>query len=229
MSDKRLDQLNVSDRDSTVNTGYTRFVKYMRFILPFAALTLTVIVLTWPEMDNKVTVIPKEDIAPQTEIGENELVNPHFKTTDAQQQPIDITAIRAIQNQENPNLIKLDKPNADLKMKDGSTIQIKADRGIYEQEVEKLFLEQNVQIHHGSGYTLFAEELRINMKTQEAFSDKTVRIKGSKAEINAKGLEGNMKEGILIFKGPATLTLNPNEKNAIKTKGKDENANESNQ
>ncbi len=206
----RLDELNVQNRDVKINRGYTRFVKHMRYALPLLAAALIVVVITWPEMDDQIVVIQKNEIIPsdQTEIGENELLNPRFETTDAQNQPMNVTAERALQNQENPNLVRLEQPKADIKMKDGSQVNIKALDGTYEQETEKLFLQNDVKFKHESGYELQAEELRVDMKTQEAFSDKNVRIEGPDAEIEATGLEGNMNDGVLIFKGPAKLTIN---------------------
>jgi len=214
MTDSRLNELNVSDRKITVSKGYTRFVKSMRYLLPLFVLGLMIVVITWPEMEDKVVIVPKEDLIPQSskDIGENELLNPKFETTDAQQNPVNVTAVRALQNQENPNLVKLEQPNADLKMKDGSAINIQANQGTYEQGVEKLFLQEDVRIKHESGYELQAEELRVDMKTREAFSDKNVRIEGPEATVEATGLDGNVEAGVLIFKGPAKLTLQPNKK-----------------
>lgn len=211
----RLDELKVQNRDISVSRSYSRFVKSMRYALPILAIILVVVVATWPEMDDKIVVVNKADILPNTEseVGENELINPRFETTDAQSQPVNVTANRALQNQENPNLVKLDKPVADLKMKDGKQVNIEALDGTYEQQTEKLYLQNNVIIKHESGYELNAEELRVDMKTREAFSDKNVSIDGPDATINATGLEGNVDEGILIFKGPATLTLKNNKPN----------------
>ena len=207
---KRLDDLDVSDDQvAVVNRGYSRFVRSMRLLIPLVAVALMVVVITWPEMEDKVAIIPKETLIPQSDMGENELLSPNFETTDAQQNPVRVTADRAVQNQDDPNLVKLDNPNADLKLKDGSGLQIEADKGVFEQEVEKLFLEQNVVLQHESGYELQAEELRVNMQSREAFSDKDVFVTGPEAKIQATGLEGNVEEGILIFKGPALLTLTP--------------------
>ena len=207
----RLEELTVKSRPTVISRGYTTFVKSMRFILPAVALILIIITFLWPKMEDKVVIIPKEKlISPsETEIGENELLNPRFETTDSQQQPVNITADKALQNQENPNLVRLDKPNADLKTKDGSNVKIEALDGTYEQETEKLFLQNDVKIQHESGYELQAKELRVDMKSREAFSDKKVKVVGPDAQIDAIGLEGNMSEGILIFKGPAKLTLHP--------------------
>lgn len=213
----RLDELTVGTRDNSISRGYSRFVKLMKYSLPLTAVILMVVVITWPEMNDKIAIIPKEDLIPQNaeDIGSNELLNPRFETTDAQANPVNVTADRALQNQQNPNLVRLEEPNADLKTKDGANVNIKANDGTYEQESEKLFLQNNVRIKHESGYELQGEELRVNMKTREAFSDKDVRVEGPEANIDAKGLEGNVESGILIFKGPATLTLKPKD-NAMK-------------
>ena len=210
----RLSELNALERDTSVNAGYTRFVKWMRFVLPLIAMGLMVIVVTWPEMEDKVVVIPKESLIPsdESEIGQTELLNPNFETTDKNMNPVNVTAQRALQNQENSDIVKLDGPVADMKMKNGSNVHIEAIKGTYEQEAEKLFLQEDVRIKHESGYELFAEELRVDMKTREAFSDKNVQVQGPEARIDATGLEGNVDDGLLIFKGPAKLTLTPKEK-----------------
>ncbi len=211
----RLDELSVGNRNIAVNLNYTRFVKAMRYVLPLIAMALVGIIATWPEMEDKIVVVQKDEIlsSSQNDIGENELLNPNFQTTDAQMQPVNVTADRAIQNQKNPNLVKLDRPLADLKMKDGAQVNIEALDGTYEQETEKLFLQNDVKIMHESGYKLRAEELRVDMKTREAFSDKNVSIDGPDATIQATGLQGNVDDGVLIFQGPATLTLKNNKQN----------------
>lgn len=216
MSDTRLHELDTPTRDTSVNKQYSRFVKWMRFVLPVLAAALIVVVITWPEMEDKVVVIPKENIIPtgQTEIGQTELLNPNFETTDKNMNPVVVTAHRALQNRENSDLVKLEQPVADMKMKNGSNVHIQAVKGTYEQEAEKLFLEEDVRIKHESGYELFAEEMRVDMQTREAFSDKDVQVQGPEAHIDATGLEGNVDDGLLIFKGPAKLTLTPKDKNA---------------
>ena len=180
----------------------------MRFILPLAALALTAIVITWPEMDNKILPVEKSALIPDTNRAQNELLNPRFESVDQNQNPYNVTAERAIQNQQNANLLKLEKPHGSMTMKDGAALNITSDLGSYEKEQEKLFLEKNVTLEHQSGYTLSTEELRVDLKDGQAFSDKDVEIKGDQGTIKAKGLDGDTETEILIFKGPATLTLN---------------------
>jgi len=207
--ENRLESLNLKRDNVSVNHSYTRFIKAMRYVLPLIAVALLVVVITWSEIDNQIVAIPKEDLIPTSEtiIGQTELTNPRFESVDEFNQPILVVAEKALQNQRNPDLVNLTKPIADFKTERGNTMHIEANEGTLEQKEEKLFLQYNVKIKHDDGYTLEGEELRVNMKTKQAFSDKNVRISSEKGEITAEGLDGNMETGILIFKGPATLIL----------------------
>ena len=206
----RLENLNIDHQDVTVGRGYSWFVKSMRLILPVAAIGLIFAVVAWPKMEEELVIVPKEELVqkPQNEIGENELLNPHFETMDSNHHPVNVTAARALHNQDDPNSIRLEKPNANLQMENGDPVNIQALNGTYEQETQKLFLENDVAIKHGDGYELRAQELRVDMKTREAFSDKNITINGPTINIEATGLNGNMDNGTLIFNGPAKLTLN---------------------
>jgi len=207
--DARLESLNLKRGAVSVNRSYTRFIKAMRYVLPLIAVALLVVVITWSEIDNKIVAVPKEDLIPTSEaiIGQTELTNPRFESVDEFNQPILIVAEKALQNQSNHDVINLTKPIADFKTEKGNAMHIEANEGTLEQEEEKLFLQSNVKIKHDDGYTLEGEELRVNMKTKQAFSDKNVRITSEKGVITAEGLDGNMETGILIFKGPAKITL----------------------
>lgn len=212
----RLDTLAVETREAQVGVGYSWFVKCLRFGLPLAALGLIFIIIAWPKMEEDLVILPKEDIIqePDNEIGENELLNPQFETVDSNNQPVNVTANRAIYSREYPDLVTLEQPNANIQTNKGEQVLIDASKGTYDQKSKKLFLENAVNVKHESGYVLNAEELRIDMNKKEAFSDKAVEIDGPNAKVKAIGLDARMQEGILVFKGPAKLTIKANSPNA---------------
>lgn len=188
--------------------GYTRFVRSMRLLLPLAALVMTVVIVVWPDMEEKVVPLALEDVLPdQSESVRNELLSPRFESTDQDQQPYTITAARAIQSQDNPELVQLEQPMADMLMKDGAWIAIEAKNGVYEQNADRLFLHGAVKLFHDRGYQLETDELRVDMKTRQAWSDKPVQAQGPEATLEAAGLEGAAGDGVLIFTGPAKLVL----------------------
>lgn len=190
--------------------GYTLFIRIMRILLPLAAIAILAVVMTWSSLDKKVETIREEDILPNIEEARNELIKPHFESTDKNNRPFTVTADGARQDQNNPALVYLDKPMADIMTSDENWLAVRALKGTYEQQTEKLSLNQNVRMFHDNGYTLETEEMRVDMKAQNAFSDVPVRVQGPAGHIVANGLEAYAEKGVLIFKGPAKLILEKN-------------------
>ncbi|PZQ46811.1 MAG: LPS export ABC transporter periplasmic protein LptC [Micavibrio aeruginosavorus] len=203
----RLSRLSVGeDRSSLINRKYSSFVKSLRFILPLAALVMTVVVLTWDE-GRRVEPMKKEELLPASDKVQNELLKPVFKSVDDKNQPFEVTADLATQNRENPDLIELQKPVAHQDMTSGEKISADAATGLYQQNEQKLNLAGDVHLKHSNGYTLSTEELRVDLVTQKAYSGRDVRVDGPSGSIDATGLEGDASTGTLIFTGPAKVIL----------------------
>lgn len=196
-----------TDTMAKVNRRYSLFVKSMRWILPLIAVGMTVVIVTWDEAGQRTKPMKKEELLPQSENIQNELVKPVFNSVDRNNQPFTVTADRATQNRQDPDLIELEKPVAELQQNDGSKLDGEAASGLYAQKEQKLNLEGAVKLKHSNGYTLSTEELRIDMVTQKAYSGKDVRIDGPAGTLDATGLEGDAVTGDLIFTGPAKVIL----------------------
>lgn len=224
MTDARLNNLNIDAPVIKVNRLYSILVKVLRIGLPLAALALIFIVVALPKMEEDLVILPKEELItePKNKIGKNELLNPKFETIDANNNPLNITAERAIYSQENPNLVTLEIPHATLKSNKGENVVIDAAMGTYEQQTKKLFLKDDIKINHESGYTLLAEELRLDIEAKEVFSDKAVEIDGPGANVKAIGLEAHIDDGTLLFKGPAKLIIKSSPDNLKTDKGNKE-------
>jgi lipopolysaccharide export system protein LptC len=203
---ERLQSLSTR-KAGRIGRGYTRFVRAMRILLPLAAVGLVAVVITWPDMEKRVDPMKKEDLIPDTANMQNELLQPKFESIDAKNQPYTVTADTATQSRENPDIVNLDKPAGSMTMNDGGIVAIQALTGIYEQKDEKLFLKGDVKLMNDTGYTLESDEMRVNLKTSEAFSDKDVHVQGPDGTIEATGMEAFSDKGLLIFKGPATMIL----------------------
>ncbi len=196
-----------TDTMAKVNRRYTLFVKSLRWILPLIAVGMTVVIVTWDDAGRRTKPIQKEELIPQSENIQNELLKPMFNSVDKNNQPFTVTADRATQNRQDPDLIELDKPVAELQQIDGSKLNGEAANGLYAQKEQKLNLEGAVKLKHSNGYTLSTEELRIDLVTQKAYSGMDVRVDGPAGSIDATGLEGDANSGALIFMGPAKVIL----------------------
>ncbi len=182
-------------------------VKKLRLILPIVAALIVVIMFVWSDMESVAPPPRKETVSPQT-VGRNELLNPRFESEDKSQQPYTITATKAFQDTKDMNTIMLDKPVADISLKDSAWLAVESDKGEFEQVKQNLMLEGKVKLFHDDGYEMQTDKVEIDMIREKAISKTPVSGHGPVGTIKAQGLTADGKTGILSFTGPATLILN---------------------
>lgn len=179
----------------------------MRLILPLLAISLIGMVMAWPNVEDTLAPISQEATAPRT-VGQNELINPRFESEDDQRQPFTVTANRAVQSARDPDVVILERPVADIILKDGTWLAAEAKQGAWQQNAEKLLLEGNVKLFHDQGYEVKMTKLLINMKDQQAWSDTPVSGHGPAGTLEATGLQAQNTDEKLVFTGPVRLVLN---------------------
>ena len=205
----RLGQITPRSAGRAINRHYSAFVKAMRIILPLVALGMLAVLLLWPEGEKIAEPVRKEELFPQADMAATELLKPRYESADRELNPFIVTADKATQTQDNADLIYLDKPVADITLKDGGKLDVSSENGIFAQSSEKLSLKGNVELVYDQTYTLSGDEMRVDLKGREAFSDQDVILTGPDGIIKAKGMEAYSERGLVIFKGPGTLTLYP--------------------
>lgn len=207
----RLSGFIHSDDDAVAKTlssiRRSTSVKKLRMLLPLVAGLIVVVMFVWSDMESVAPPQRKEDVAPQS-LGRNELLNPRFESEDASQQPYTITATKAFQDSKDLNLINLDKPVADISLKDNAWLAVESDKGKFEQVKQNLMLEGKVKLFHDDGYEMLTDKVEIDMIGEKAVSKTPVSGHGPIGTIKAQGLTADGKTGVLSFQGPATLILN---------------------
>ncbi len=185
--------------------SYTRFVRWMRFLLPMAALAILAVLVAWPDMKDVAVSVEAVDVTSTP--GQTELVSPRFESQDDDEQPFTITASRAIQSQFRDDLVILEAPLADMTLKDGAWVAAEAKEGAYMQEKRKLVLQGNVKLFHDRGYEMRTEKLHVDLARKVAWSDVPVNGHGPAGTIEAAGMRAQTEDGVLIFTGPAKVVL----------------------
>lgn len=203
----RLSQLSFDERPTNVNLRYSALVRKLRFILPLVAVGMVMIIFLWDEAGQRVEPLKKEEILPQSQNIQNELLKPVFNSVDDKKQPYSVTAERATQGRDNPDIVELDRPVATLRQNDGTDLGARAATGLYEQQSQKLNLSGAVELEHSDGTLLKTEELRVDLATQKAWSGRDVHVENKSGTIDATGLEGDGATGALVFTGPAKVIL----------------------
>ena len=210
LDEERRERLSGSSQAQNYNPAYSKFVRWMRLILPMVALFITAIVFTWSNMGDKNIVPVQEDAKAPKTIGKNELLNPRFESTDEKKQPYTITARRAIQGETNEDLVILDKPLADMLLNTGHWVALEADQGAFRQDNQRLLLKGNVRLFHDDGYQMETAQLQLDLKENTAWSEEKVYGQGPAGTLEAAGLKADATKNFLIFQGPAKLVLNRN-------------------
>ncbi len=209
LAQDRLGRLGgvVSSQPRKDTKRYSQFIRAMRLTLPIIALIIAAVVFVWTSKDSEpiISAPPPEQEHPA--IGKNELVNPRFESMDRKNQPVTITAERAVQGEEDEDLLILEKPVADIGLESGAWLALTAQVGTYKEEGQMLMLNGNVTIFHDLGYQLETQELRIDLANSSAVSETDVYIQGPIGTIKAKGLNGDNMNGKLVFAGPAQMVI----------------------
>ena len=206
---KRLERLGrfSADKKVTHSAGYTNFIRRMRLVLPLVAVCIIVALITWPDQRSTIAILEEDQKESLQTIRKNELSNPKFESVDNKNQPFTITADRAVQADNNEDILLLERPVGELVLNTGGRVTLKSQNGKYWQNQQKLKLEDDVELNNSDGYTMGTARLDIDMNAGTARSDMDVSGFGPAGTLVAKGLFADNPNNILIFDGPARLVL----------------------
>ncbi|MCW8914974.1 MAG: LPS export ABC transporter periplasmic protein LptC [Magnetovibrio sp.] len=189
--------------------SYSRFVRWMKFLLPFLALGLVALIVIWPRLKSEDTFRIAFSSVRLSGTAQPGVDNARFMGTDEKLQPYSITADMARIDTDTDGLVKMEMPKADLTLDDGTWLVLTADNGRYFENAQLLELEGGVNLFHDTGYEISTDQLVLNLRTSVAESKTPVAGHGPFGEMNSNGLKLIDKGRVIFFSGPAKLKLYP--------------------
>jgi lipopolysaccharide export system protein LptC len=196
---------------------YTRFVRSTKVILSILVLSLTAIVLFYSLSNNDVagvriafTSVEKGPAAP------TQMINAQFHGLDKENQPFNVTAKTA--TQQNENTLLLDKVAGDISLKTGVWLSVTANSGIFTVKDRLLDLKGAIDMFNDEGYEFRTEVLHVNVGQKTAVTHAHVEGQGALGTLKAEGADFDGKTGVIIFHGPVFVTVHPPQDE--KTEGK---------
>ncbi len=169
-------------------------VSFMKLLLPAAALVVTGITVTWPQL------LPDKN---QLKVGSTPLMglqieglvieNPRYIGTDKEQQSYQISAASASQSNRSDRFIYLTRPKADLMLSEHGRIALTARTGVYNRQVEIVELTGNVTLLTRNGFRFVSESAVIDLQESAATGRQQVRGTSSRGEVTAEGFR--LKDG----------------------------------
>ena len=191
-------------------TRYSRFVGLMKFILPVAAAALVVLIVTWPETDDRDAGFRVGYTAGGLgDAGAPGMVNARYVGTDGHNRPFVVTAESATAEPDNPDRIRLVALQADITLDDARWMTVIADSGVYDRIAQTLRLGEAVSLYSDDGFELHAGSALVDLEAGSAASDAPVQAQGPLGVLKANGFRIAAAGRRLHFIGAVRATIDP--------------------
>jgi lipopolysaccharide export system protein LptC len=189
---------------------YSRYVFFMKLLLPAIAIGLASLLFLWPQMkvmDTRFSINFKN--IQNSDPEDLNMINARFVGTDSRNQPFSITADMAKNMRIGGTTIELEMPKADIGIDNGSWLAVIANSGIYNQKTQTLDLVGAVNLFHDSGYEFNTEKTTIDLTKNIASSDVKVNGQGPFGNLTAEGFRIEKKNNQYFFIGKTKLIFKP--------------------
>ena len=191
----------------SLGAGYSLFVRVAKIALPVAALIIAGIVvarLSYDPQQKSLTALPQAD---KTTPGQVDLVSARYEGADASGRLYTLSADKASRSLSSPDVVLLEKPEADMTLEDKSWLAARAAAGIYDNAAKTLVLKGGINVFHDAGYELTLSEISIDIAKRSAVTNGPVSGKGPTGTLAAAGAEIRDGGDLVLFRGPVKLTL----------------------
>jgi lipopolysaccharide export system protein LptC len=220
MRDSTLQSLNLSRdaaagagagrRPARPNTGYSRFVNLMKFILPAVAAGLLLLIVAWPRLqagfDRLRLSFTRLDLSEARDL---RMVNARFAGIDKLHRPYVLTADVARQMPDRNDLMALEGPKGDITLQSGAWLALTAFTGVYLSQGQLLDLFGDVKVFHDRGYELTTDTAHVDMAAGTAEGNDAVQGQGVFGDVTSQGFRLLDHGQTIIFTGKAKLHVAP--------------------
>ncbi len=194
----------------TVSERYSRFVGWMKLMLPLSAVGLVVIVVTWPYLSGREDGIPLSFASIGIGLDENIfMTKARYMGSDDNDQPYTLTAELMAEEEGVSDAIRLTKLQADIMLNNGSWLALTADSGLLIRESQQLTLEGRVNFFSDDGYEFRTERAEINLGTKSAHGEEPIEGQGPFGMLTADSFRLENQGASLFFEGNVRMTLYP--------------------
>jgi len=187
---------------------HTKRVKRLKWVLPIVG--VMVIAMFGVAMITRSLNVPGLDISSIAIDGGNLVMeNPKMNGLDEKQRPYNLTAVRAIQNTENPSRVELESIVARLPMDNGVFANVTAGNGIYDTNAKTLLLGGEVFVEIDNGMKIKMLDADLDLETGRLQTSNPVTMTSNEATISSQSLLVENNGGKIVFERKVKLTLYP--------------------
>ncbi len=187
----------------------TKAVAYGKYALMSLAGILVLVVFIVPALhdDSGGARIVFTNIQ-EGETGQPEMTKPRFQGLDSNDQPYEISA--SVAKQQDETTVWLDDLQASLTMSSNDWLMLLTDEGLFNRQKNTLHLPGQVQGFYGDGYEMRSSNVWVNVKQSTAQGEQDVSMQGPLGTLKADGFKIESSKQRILFAPNVKVTLYPN-------------------
>ena len=187
--------------------AHSRRVRVLRRALPFLVV-LAVVAVFLPNFFIMPGDTPRVDVSDLNfEAGEVAMENPRVQGYSNNGQRYDILSRSAYQNVLNPQVIRFEGVDGVIAATNEGATAIRAERGIFQGELDKVTLEGNVVIVRPDGERFQAEKMDVSLSTSEVIAIGGVEMATENGQMQASTMHVEEGGGMVAFEGPVKVIM----------------------
>jgi len=192
---------------------HSRRVRWLRLVLPALAAASVVGFVVATQIDTTSVGGGLESVVSMAGINieEKSLVMkaPHISGFEGTKQAYEVQAERAIQELDNPKVVKLDEIIANFGMGRDGTATVNAKAGVFDGNRNRLRLNSGIIVTTSAGYTAKLVSADIDVTKGGLVSKKPLEIKATQGTLKANAVEVQERGKRIIFSGGVTVVYYP--------------------
>ncbi|MGE0565442.1 MAG: LPS export ABC transporter periplasmic protein LptC [Pseudolabrys sp.] len=203
--------LGRSDRERLFRTArrHSRHVRIMRVTVPAVVGIIVFAMMSWRALNPAELLSAKLPAAPNDVVVSGSKITmelPKLTGFTRDSRAYELTAARASQDINNPEVVEMQDVRAKIQMQDKSTANVTARDGVFDSKNEILKLGKNVVLDANT-YTVWLNDAVVDVRTSNIVTEQPVEVKMLQGTLNAKRLEVKESGALLLFDGGVSMKL----------------------
>lgn len=187
---------------------HSRRVRVLKFAVPLLAVAIAIAFPVYSYLVTP-TAIPVKAEGSAFSDGKLVMANPKLEGVTEKNLPYSMTAVRAIQDPKNENVIELEGIDAKLPIDGRTTASIDAPHGVYDRETNTLDLDRDVTVKTSDGLVVKLQSAFLDIGEGNMKTDKPVNISRPDSRITADSMKVKDHGKVLVFENNVHVNIDP--------------------
>jgi len=187
---------------------YSRRVTLLKRVLPVIGVALLVLVAIWPRLVPLLESVrfgfPVIDLR---EAHELRMLNPRYAGVDRENRPYVVTSAIGRQASNRDDLMSLERPRAEMTMRNGALVVVTAATAMYQSQAQLLDLFGDVNLVRDDGTRFVTNTAHVDVAADSAVGNDPVTGHGPAGNITAQGFRVVDRGNTIVFIGKSNLLL----------------------